>query len=94
MNGVFYSRETALRETGSEDSRVLLLYTAQNSTSILDLFLFCVLEEPLHKMASDLRIYRARIGCFYDKAVTSHDKVFFSKIVSDLILYSMLPEKP
>ena len=43
MNGVFFSRETALRETGLEDSRLLLLYTAQNYTSVLGLCLFCVL---------------------------------------------------
>ena len=43
MNSVFYSRETALWETGSKDSRLLLLYTAQNYTPILALFLFCVL---------------------------------------------------
>ena len=43
MNSVFFSRETALRETGLEDSHLLLLYTAQNYTSILGLFLFCVL---------------------------------------------------
>ena len=30
-------------ETGLEDSRLLLLYTTQNYTSILGLFLFCVL---------------------------------------------------
>ena len=43
MNSVFFSRETALRESGLEDSRLLLLYTAQNYTPILGLFLFCVL---------------------------------------------------
>ena len=43
----FFSRETALRETGLEDSRLLLLYTAQKYTSILGLFLFYVLVGTL-----------------------------------------------
>ena len=43
MNCALFSRETVLRETGLEDSRLLLLYTAQNYTSILGKFLFCVL---------------------------------------------------
>ena len=33
--------------------------------------------EPLHKMTNDLCIYRARIGCFYNRTVNNHDKVFF-----------------
>ena len=37
MNSVFLSRETALRETGLEDSGLLLLYTAQSYTSITGL---------------------------------------------------------
>ena len=80
-NSVFYSRDTALREAGSEDSRLLLLYTAQNYTPILALFLFCVLVGTItYKMASDLRIYRTRIRCFYNRAVNNHDKVFFCKL--------------
>ena len=81
MNSVFYSRETALREAGSEDSRLLLLYTAQNYTPILALFLFCVLGGTItYKMASDLRIYKTRIRCFYNRAVNNHDTVLFRKL--------------
>ena len=42
-------------------------------------------------MANDLCIYRARIGCFYNRAVNNHDKVFFSKlsVISFYILCCM-----
>ena len=70
MNSVFYSRETALRESGSEDSLLLLLYTAQTTHPSWPCFCSVFLWEPLHKMASHLCIYRARIGCFYNIAVS------------------------
>ena len=42
-------------------------------------------------MANDLCIYRARIGCFYNRAVNNHDKVVFSKlsVISFYILCCM-----
>ena len=54
-------------------------------------FCFAFSLEPLHKMANDLCIYRARIGCFYNRAVNNHDKVFFSKlsVISFYILCCM-----
>ena len=63
-------------------------------------FCFAFSWEPLHKLANDLCISRARIGCFYNRAVNNHDKVSFFLfvcfvlIISDLILYSMLHKKP
>ena len=54
-------------------------------------FCFVFSWEPLHKMANDLCIYRARIGCFYNRAVNNHDKVFFCKlsVISFYILCCM-----
>ena len=68
-------RKTALRETGSKDSHLLLLYTAHPG-----FLLFTFSCDPLHKMVSDLCIYRARIGCVHQRAVTNHEKVFYSKL--------------
>ena len=54
-------------------------------------FCFAFSWEPLHKMANDLCIYRARVGCFYNRAVNNHDKVVFSKlsVISFYILCCM-----
>ena len=39
-------------------------------------------------MESDLCIYRARIGCFYNRAANNHDKVFFGQL--SIILFRNL----